>query len=172
METKMKEGVAGEEKARLYYQYASALYNMSYYGNSWHAVAYHRSGSDWNEGTYKLSWEKEYYGVNTAREFYQKAYEAATAKEFKAACLFMVAKCAQRQIPRPAYDYNNNDAYEKAEAAFYQKFMNNPLFQQFKTEFGTTKFYQFAYNRCSYLRDYVKKTGSPVKAPAKPRAKG
>ena len=170
MEAKMGTA-AGEEKARLFYQYASALYNMSYYGNSWNAVAYDRSGSDWNEGTYNLPWQKEYYGVYAARDYYQKAYDAAMNKEFKAACLFMVAKCAQRQIPRPAYDYNNYEAYNKAEAAFQKQFMNNPLFGKFKSEFGTTKFYQYAYNRCSYLRDYVKKQGAPSKAPVRSQKK-
>lgn len=163
METKMASGTGVDDPSRLYYQYASALYNMSYYGNSWNAVAYSRTGGDWNDGAYKAPWEKEYYGVYTAKEFYQKAYDAATNKEFKAACLFMVAKCAQRQIPRPAYSYNNEAAYEKAEADFEKRFKYNPLFQKFKTEFGDTKFYQYAYNRCSYLRDYVKKENTGVK---------
>ncbi|WP_121352300.1 hypothetical protein [Flavisolibacter nicotianae] len=165
MDTKIRSGAAVADKARLYYQYASALYNLSYYGNSWNAVAYYRTGGDWNEGTYSLPWQKEYFGVSTAKTFYQKAYEAATDKEFKAACLFMVAKCAQRQIPRPTYEYNSNyEAYEKADSLFQQKFKNNLLFGRFQSEFSTTRFYQYAYNRCSYLRDYVKQT-----APAKRR---
>lgn len=168
LDGKMKAAAPGEDLSRLYYQYASALYNMSYYGNSWRAVAYYRSSSEWNEGNYKLPWEKEYYGVYTAKDFYQKAYEAATNKEFKAACLFMVAKCAQRQIPRPPYDYKDYKAYEKAAAVFQQKFKNNSLFSKFKTEFGSTKFYQYTYNRCSYLRDYVKASSVSAKGPAKP----
>lgn len=150
------------DKARLYYTCASALYNLSQYGNSWSAVAYYRSGSDWNDGTYKSPWQKEYFGVYEARNYYQKAYDAATAKEFKAACLFMVIKCAQRQIPQPAYDYKNEAASEKALATFDRQFRYNPLFAKFKTEFGSTKFYQYAFNRCSYLRDFVKKNNSPA----------
>lgn len=160
LQAAIKSGAAVAGRPRLYYQYASALYNMSYYGNSWNAVAYSRTGGNWNEAAYRQPWEREYYGVYKAREYYQKAYEAATDKEFKAACLFMVAKCAQRQIPRPVYDYRNDAAYEKAEAVFEQKFKSNALFQKFKTEFGNTRFYLYAYNRCSYLRDYVKKATS------------
>lgn len=156
---------ATANKAKAYYTLASALYNMSYYGNSWGAVAYNRSGTDWNEGVYKQPWHREYYGVYAAKDWYQKAYEVATDKEYKAACLFMVAKCAQRQVAKPPYNWNDYDKYEKEEAAFQKKFMNNPLFAQFKSEFGTTKFYQYAYNRCSYLRDYVGKT-SATKKPA------
>ncbi len=169
MEARIARPVAAEEPSRLYYQYASALYNMSYYGNSWQAVAYERSGTDWNTGDYQQSWQKEYYGVHTAKAFFQKAYDAARNKEFKAACLFMMAKCAQRQVPKPRYDYNNYEAYGKAEAAFQQKFQNNPLFARFKTEFGGTKFYSYAYSRCSYLRDYVKKSAAPARPGIKKR---
>ncbi len=147
-------------KAKLYYRYANALYNMSYYGNSWDAVAYDRSGSDWNEGNYKLQWQEEYYGVHEAKEYYQKAYEAATDREFKAASLFMVAKCLQRQVVRPPYDYADYEAYRQKEIAFEKQFRNNPLFARFKAEFGTTKFYSYTYNRCSYLRDFVRKQGN------------
>jgi len=170
MKTKLESSTIVGDRSKLYYQYASALYNMSYYGNSWNAVAFNRSTVDWNEGNYKLPWQKEYFGVYEARNFYQKAYDAATDKEFKAACLFMVAKCAQRQIPRPAYDYNNYEQYEKNEAVFFQKFKNNPLFAKFKSEFGNTRFYQYTYNRCSYLRDYVKKQSVPAGA-VKPKNK-
>jgi hypothetical protein len=158
LENKIKAVTKGTDPSRLYYQYASALYNMSYYGNSWQALAFYRSGGDWNEGNYPLPWQKEYYGVHTAKTWYQKAYEAATNKEFKAACLFMVAKCAQRQVVFPSYgDYPTYEAYEKARTAAQQRFQNNPLFAAFKKSFGTTKFYQYTYNRCSYLRDFVKK---------------
>lgn len=163
LKTKIDGADTVADKAKLYYTYATALYNLSYYGNSWSAVAYERSGVDWNEGNYKLAWQKEYYGVYEARTWYQKAYDAAINKEYKAACLFMVIKCAQRQIPRPAYDYKNEAASEKAEKVFQRGFKYNPLFQQFKTEFGTTKFYQYAYNRCSYLRDFVQKGAGPAK---------
>ena len=138
---------------------ASALYNMSYYGNSWKAVAYDRSGSDWNEGVYKQPWQRDYYGVYKARDYYQKAYDVATDKEFKASCLFMVIKCAQRQLVKPPYDYKNYEQADKDQEAFQKKFMNNPLFARFKSEFSTTKFYPYVYNRCSYLRDYVNATG-------------
>lgn len=158
LENKIKVVTKGTDPSRLYYQYASALYNMSYYGNSWQAVAFYRSGGDWNHGNYGLPWQKEYYGVHTAKTWYQKAFETATHKEFKAACLFMVAKCAQRQVVFPSYgDYPSYEAYEKAETVAQMRFQNNPLFAEFKKGFGATKFYQYTYNRCSYLRDFVNK---------------
>lgn len=168
LQTKAESPNTTEDKSKIYYQLGTALYNMSYYGNSWQAVAYDRSGTDWNEGVYKQPWQKEYYGVYKAREYYQKAYDVAMDKEFKASCLFMVIKCAQRQIPRPVYDYNNSAVADKQEAAFERKFKNNPLFARFKTEFGATKFYPYVYSRCSYLRDFVK-TGGKAATATKPK---
>lgn len=156
LEKKIPATTNAEEKSKIYYQLASALYNMSYYGNNWNALAYDRSGSDWNTGHYKLQWQKEYYGVYKSGEYYQKAYDLTKNKEFKAACLFMVAKCVQRQIPKPDYNYDNYDQYEKDEAVFEKKFKNNALFPKFKSEFGSTKYYQYVFNRCSYLRDFVR----------------
>lgn len=148
-----------EAQARNYYQLANAYYNMSYYGNSWNAVTYHRTGSDWNSTSYTTPWEKEYYGVHKAKEYYQKAYTLSQDKEFKAAAFFLMAKCTQRQIPLPSYNGTiGYDQYEKDQLAFEKKFKNNALFPQFVKEFGTTKFYQYAYNRCSYLRDFVSKS--------------
>jgi hypothetical protein len=147
-----------EQRAKLNYLLGTAYYNMSYYGNSWQAVAFNRSGSDWNRGDYKTEWEKDYYGVYKAADHYQKAYELTKDKEFKAAAYFMVIKCRQRQITAPNYDdYKEYEEYEKQLVAFEKKFKASPLFPNFVKEFGTTKFYKYTYTRCSYLRDFVVK---------------
>jgi hypothetical protein len=157
LQQKAESAETPEAQARTYYQLANAYYNMSHYGNSWNAVTYYRSSSSWNEGNYTTTWEKEYYGVYKANEYYQKAYTLSQDKEFKAAAYFLMAKCTQRQLPQPTYS-DNYEQYEKNQLAFERKFKNNPLFPQFVKEFGSTKFYQYAYNRCSYLRDFVSKS--------------
>jgi hypothetical protein len=145
-----------EARSKLYYQLGSALYNMSYYGNSWNVVAYYRTSSDWNTGDYEIPWKKEYYGVYKAKDYYQKAHDLSKNKEFKAAAFFMMVKCLQRQIPAPTYNYDNWEQYEKQRIIFQQKFKNNPFFNDFVNNYGTTKFYTYTFNRCSYLRDFVK----------------
>ena len=149
-----------DTQARLYYQLASAWYNMSFYGNSWTMMDYYRPSSAWNNGNYEKPWHKEYFGVEKAMQLYQKAYQLSTNKEFKAAAYFLMAKCAQRQLPRPEYGHGTYEQYEQNTKAFTRKFKNNPYFAGFVKEFGATKFYQYTYNRCSYLRDFV----APVKA--------
>jgi hypothetical protein len=144
-----------EHRSKLNYLMGTALYNMSYYGNSWEAVAYNRSGIAWVENAYdnrsEGGWEKEYYGVYKARSHYQKAYELTKDKEFKAAAYFMVIKCNQRQIPVGSFEYVDPKDYGKEE----KEYLSSPLFPSFVKEFGTTKFYKYTYNRCSYLRDFV-----------------
>jgi hypothetical protein len=156
IEMSIRSAKNNETRARLYYQMANGLYNISFYGNSWEAVDFYRHTSTWNTGVYKAPWQKEYYGVHRARSYFQKAYELTANREFKAACYFLVIKCAQRQVVMPDYEqYTSYEQYRAEEDKSQKKFKNNPLFANFKKEFGATKYYQYVFDRCSYLRDFV-----------------
>lgn len=146
--------------AKTYYKIANAMYNMTYYGHTWELVAYERSGSDgYSIPKDATSFQKEYYGCFSAHAYFEKAMNAAVDKNFKARCLFMIAKCSQKQIQRPTYsDFNYNyDQLEKAEKVYWAKFRNNQYFPQLTTDYSGTEFYKAAYNSCSFLRDFVKK---------------
>jgi hypothetical protein len=99
---KLQGQVAREKRpeilAKMYYRWGSALYNMSFYGNAWMAVTYTRSGWEWDYGPFDKSWQREYYGVFKAKAMYDKAFGLSKNREFKAACLFLSAKCRQRQL--------------------------------------------------------------------------
>ncbi|MEO7306631.1 MAG: hypothetical protein ABIR78_03860 [Ferruginibacter sp.] len=146
--------------AKAYYKMALGLYNTSYYGHTWELVQYDRSGSD---GYYipekATGFQKEYYGVFKAHDFFEKAMKASTDKNFKARCLFMMAKCAQKQIRRPQYeDYASNyDKMEADEDIYFKNFKANKYFPQFVKDYSNTAFYKEAFSRCSYLRDFMKK---------------
>lgn len=145
-----------------YYKYALGLYNMTYYGHAWRLVEYGRSGSD---GYYipdqATAFQKEYYGAYSALEYFEKAMNASTDANFKARCLFMMAKCNQKQLHQPKYDdYKGDNYYEKMEAdekTYFQRFKNSKYFPQLVKQYSNTPFYKEAYNSCSYLRDFVKK---------------
>jgi hypothetical protein len=152
---------AGKDAANAsayYYKIALGLYNTSYYGYAWELVQYYRSGSD---GYYlpdsSNTFKKEYYGCYTAYEYFKKAMDAAADVNFKAKCLFMMAKCGQKQLRRPQYDdFNYNwDNYEAAEKKYFIAFRNNPLFANLVKEYKHTPFFKEAYNSCSYLKDFV-----------------
>ena len=146
--------------AKSYYKLALGMYNISYYGHTWELVQYYRSGSD---GYYipenATAFQKEYYGVYKAHDYFERALKASTDKNFKARCLFMMAKCAQKQVPQPQYgSYPVNwDKYEADYKAYVPLFKNNKYFPQFVKEYGSTAFYKEAFGSCSYLRDFVRK---------------
>jgi len=146
--------------AKNLYKMAHGFYNMTYYGHAWQLVQYYRSGSDGyyipNDAT---SFQKEYYGCFKASEFFEKAMNASTDKNFKAGCLFMMAKCSQKQIHRPQYDEyaNNYDKMDIAEQKYFENFKHSKYFPQLVKEYSTTAFYKEALTSCSYLRDFIKK---------------
>ncbi|MBK6634119.1 MAG: hypothetical protein IPG38_07175 [Chitinophagaceae bacterium] len=139
---------------------ALGMYNMSYYGHAWELVQYYRSGSDgYHIPVNATGFQKEYYGVCKAQEYFQKALHAGTDKNFKARSFFMMAKCAQKQVHQPQYDeYSSNwDQYDIAYKGYWPQFKNNKYFPQFVKDYGNTAFYKEAFSSCSYLRDFVGK---------------
>ena len=146
--------------AKNYYKYALGLYNITYYGHAWELVKYYRSGSDgYFIPANANAFEKEYYGCNQAQEYFEKAMNATADKNFKARCLFMIAKCVQKQLHRPQYEEYTSD-YDKMDAAekkYFRDFKDNKYFPQFIKEYSNTPFYKEAFTSCSYLRDFVKR---------------
>jgi hypothetical protein len=146
--------------AKHLYKMANGFYNITYYGHAWKLVQYYRGGSD---GYYipkdATSFQKEYYGAFTAHNYFEKAMNASTDKNFKARCLFMMAKCSQKQLHRPQYDEyaSNYDKMDIAENKYFTDFKSNKYFPQFIKEYSNTPFYKQAFNSCSYLRDFVRK---------------
>ena len=136
------------------------MYNITYYGHAWELVQYYRSGSDgYAIPKDATDFEKEYYGAFKAQAYFEKAMNASTDKNFKARCLFMIAKCAQKQVHQPQYsEYQTNwDQFDTALKNYWPAFENNKYFPKFVKEYSTTPFYKEAFSSCSYLRDFVEK---------------
>jgi hypothetical protein len=144
-----------KDAAKHFYKMALGMYNMTYYGHAWPLVQYDRSGSE--ERLSNNVFQKEYYGCFTAHNYFEKALEASTDKDFKAKCLFMMAKCSQKQVVFPSYnDFPDRyDQYEAAAKKATSEFVSNKYFDRFVKEYKGTKFYEEAFNSCSYLRDFV-----------------
>ncbi|MCH5716364.1 hypothetical protein [Niabella hibiscisoli] len=141
------------------YKLALGYYNITYYGYAWNLVEYWRSGAD---GYYvpknATDFQKDYYCATTAEAYFKKAMEASTNQEFKAKCLFMMAKCSQKQLPKPQYsDFGNYDEYRQKADKYEVEFTHNRYYPQLKAQFGNTKFYKDALTRCSYLSDFAAK---------------
>lgn len=147
--------------AQTHYRYALGLYNSTYYGPAWMLQDYYRSGVDGYNVTNQSSlFQMNYYGAMTAEAEFAAAMRKSNDREFQARCVFMMARCAQKEFKRPTYEefgYDNWEKYELAEKQFQKQFRNNPHFEQLKNDFGQTKFYQQAVNWCAYLADYAQK---------------
>ncbi len=159
LETDLKTASDPEKKAKLYYELAKGYYQMSYYGNSWLLVQYSWSSNESVSDANPLKpGEKEYFGVYKAEDHYLKAFALTKDKNLKARCLFMAAKCDQKQVDMPLWNAKQDyKEYEKAMTAYRRKLMVSPHFTTLAREYSTTPFYKEAYNTCSYLKDFVRK---------------
>ncbi len=151
--------------AKHYYKIANGLYNITYYGHAWQLVQYSRSGTDgYSIPDDATPFQKEYYGCFTALTYFKKAMEASPDKNFKAKCLFMMARCSQKQVQKPSYDGTKSwDSFSAAEKDYYPNFKNNRYFPELIKEYSKTPFYEEAFSTCSYLRDFEmeSKTAKP-----------
>ncbi|HVI47438.1 MAG TPA: hypothetical protein VM802_21375 [Chitinophaga sp.] len=134
--------------AKMYYEYATALFNISYYGRSWPFLKDYRPSTSWYRTEHeKDPFTKQYFGCYEAESYYLKAAQAATDQELRARCFFMAARCSQKHTS----NFLNSTAY-------YTALVRNRYFPVFMKNYGQTKFYKQVYGQCSYLRDYVRST--------------
>lgn len=135
------------------YRLGTGYYNITYYGRAWEMVKYHRTGNeDEDMPQDKTDFDNDYYGCYTAEAFFKKAMAASANREFRARCLFMMAKCSQKQVPVVNGDVPDWDVrYHE----YIGQFKHNKHFPQLVGEYTSTAFYREAFNTCSYLRDFV-----------------
>lgn len=155
LENLIKTDAANADK--YYYKIALGMYNMTYYGHAWELVAYYRSGSDgYSIPKDANTFQKEYYGCFKAHDYFKKAVDVSSNKEFKARALFMMAKCSQKLEQQPGYgDPYDYDTYTNNMKNYMIGFKNNKYFPEFTKIYRQTAFYNEAFNTCSYLRDFV-----------------
>lgn len=149
---------ANPKDAKAAFEYASGLYNMSYYGKAHNLYTYYRGTSDGNayyetkQRKVMTGADREFYGAYAAEKYFMQAYANSESAEFKAKCLWMAAKCWQKRCPEPGEkDYNSN-----APDPYYVYSLTSPYFKRLKDSYSKTRFYKEAANTCGYLKDYLK----------------
>jgi hypothetical protein len=88
--------------------------------------------------------------MSVARSYYQKAYDAATTKEQKAKCAYMLAKCERNE-------YYNNTIFAKPywDRSTAPDFLAWDGFKLLKTQYFDTRYYQDVIRECGYFSKYV-----------------
>lgn len=122
-----------------WYQYANALYNITYHGGAWMAYAYGKSsreieGGANTQGNYRFAHyylhrseannPDNYYGMKAAIAAYKKSIDLAGKSEVGAAATAMLAYCDQLSLPYYYYKERPNifGSYERQKSGFYQDF--------------------------------------------------
>jgi hypothetical protein len=135
---------------------------MTYYGKAHHAFDYYRHSTD--DFSYYATpqraqlppYMQQYYSAQEALKYYMIAYANTTDAEVKARCLYLAAKCWQKNAPLPENMKGERYYFLSGDNSYYVNALHNPYFKQLK-DYKTTRFYGSAVSTCSYLRDYVKK---------------
>ena len=144
---------------KYYYRMANGFYNASTYGNSWYLFSYSWEAADWGRPN-SYYYDDDYIQVKTAKALFEKARVLSTDKEFKARCTFMLAKCYQKQLIYPQYDWGNHteksyEDHEKSLSKYFSRNINNPYFRELRSTYPNTKFFKIAQTECSYLREFL-----------------
>ena len=119
---------------------ADAIYNISYFGNSWIVVRNSWSAYDavfsrenWRGDNILSPKYYDYYACRRARQWYQQAYTRSTNREVKAKALLMMAQC------------DKNYAFLLSRGKYHG---STALFDQFAHSYADTRYYQDLTSEC------------------------
>ncbi len=121
--------------AAAYFDLASALYNISYYGNS--RLMYVGRAGHFPRPT----------DNSLAERYYKKALEASTDPEFKAKAAFMAAKCEE-------------NAWLSQHPDNEPPFKPGVWFKTLKDGYSQTRYFQEILRECGYFQNYVSQRSS------------
>jgi hypothetical protein len=128
---------------------ANAYYNMSYFGNA--RVFYYGEIIDQGSNYIRKDFQSMLFSNVKAKEFYQKAFDAAANDEQKAKCVYLMAKCERNEFY--AREYHSKDdfyGYDDPEVAF----LAWEGFRKLKSNYAHTKYYKDVINECGYFKQY------------------
>ena len=132
---------------------------MSYFGHSWHAKDFFRSGSNWTydkdgifSDYYSPFGNRENQDLTIALEYFEKAREKANSKELAARAAFMAARCEL-------------NTYFVSKESTYNSFRNEiPIippeysryYQVLRDFYYDTEFYQDIIQECKFFAAYAR----------------
>ena len=133
------------------YKLGAGLYNTSTYGNAWYLISYGWTCEDFGREK-EYDYDDDYIKTLNAEKNFLKAAQLSKTREFRARCIFMAAKCRQKQVTRPAFNMTN---FEEMDKKYMAQFHANAYFEDLKRNYKKTDFYKKASQECSYLKDYI-----------------
>lgn len=130
----------------------NAFYNITHFGNG--RTFYETSivGSGSSPYTFRDSMKKMITNCDIPKMYYQKALEAATTKEQKAKCIYMIAKCERNEYYNNKYNGLKN-WWEADDDKI--NFIAWNGFKTLKKDYSDTKYYQDVIAECGYFNTYI-----------------
>ncbi|UFH36076.1 hypothetical protein [Flavobacterium acetivorans] len=131
----------------------NAFYNITHFGN---ARIFHEgsiTGFGSSPTYFREPIKKMIVDCSLPKMYYQKAFEAATTKEQKAKCVYLIAKCERNEFYNNRYYFQNKNWWD-----VYGDKVNFLAWDGFKTlekEYSDTKYYQDVIAECGYFNTYV-----------------
>ncbi len=130
----------------------NAFYNITHFGNgrSFYEISIVGYGS--SPYSFRDSMKKMITNCSLPKMYYQKALEAATTKEQKAKCVYMLAKCERNEYYNKKYNSEKNWWTADHDKINFLAWSN---FKILKNQYSDTKYYQDVIAECGYFNTYV-----------------
>lgn len=130
----------------------NAFYNLTHFGNGRTFYEINIVGYGSNPYSFRDPMKKMITNCDVPKMYYQKAFEAATTKEQKAKCVYMLAKCERNEYYNSKYN-NLKNWWDKEDDKIDFIAWNN--FKILKKDYADTKYYQDVIAECGYFSTYV-----------------
>ncbi|MHC0439263.1 hypothetical protein [Flavobacterium sp. 3-210] len=130
----------------------NAFYNISHFGNgrTFYEISIVGYGS--SPYSFRNTMKEMITNNSVSKMYYQKAFEAASNKEQKAKCLYLISKCERNDYYNKKYNDVNN-YWEIQDDKI--NFIAWNSFKALRKDYSDTKYYQDVIAECGYFNTYV-----------------
>jgi hypothetical protein len=154
MQLKSEMGINPAVVANNSYLLGNAYYNATYYGN-YRDFYYNAIFDDWYyftpfEGNDEGGNYAGLENMSTAMQYYRDALEASSDPEFRAQCVFMLAKCEQNIY------FSFGDSEYDCPSPKGCDFIAGKYFRELEDEYAGTEYFQQVLQECGYFATYMK----------------
>ena len=129
----------------------NAFYNISHFGNG--RIFYEMNIVGYGSSPYSFRdpMKNMITNCDLPKMYYQKAFEAASTKEQKAKCLYLMSKCERNQYYNNKYK-TTNSVWEIQDDNV--NFIAWNGFKALKKDYSDTQYYQEVLTECGYFKTY------------------
>ena len=145
--------------ALYFYQLGLAHFNLSYFGPSWNAMDYFRSGGNWRYAKSGIfnHWyfpfgNKENHDLSKAKSYFEKVLEVSKDRERSARATFWLARCDWlTYVTSSGYQAPRNSNYIPSLPPEYRVY-----YQKLEGDYAETDFYKWVIKECNYFSAYAR----------------